>query len=117
VAAGPGGVGQQRHELQHPAVDGDVVDLDPAFGEQLLDVAIRQRKRRYRRTVSTMTSGGKQDPANADRAIGVGPRRRVVMATVRGPWLTHSRCNSAHHTTMTEPWGRATDAAACWLPI
>ena len=26
----------------HPPVDGDVVDVDPAFGEQLLDVAIRQ---------------------------------------------------------------------------
>ena len=44
VAAGPGGLGQQRREPQHPSVDGDVVDLDPAFGEQLLDVAIRQRE-------------------------------------------------------------------------
>jgi hypothetical protein len=42
VAAGPGGVGQQRREPLDPAVDGDVVDLDPALGEQLLDVAIGQ---------------------------------------------------------------------------
>jgi hypothetical protein len=40
VAAGPGGVGQQRREPLHPAVDGGVVDVDPAFGEQLLDVAV-----------------------------------------------------------------------------
>jgi hypothetical protein len=33
VAAGPGGVGQQRRESQHPPVDGDVVDLDATLGE------------------------------------------------------------------------------------
>src|SRR4029453_19172694 len=52
-------------------------------------------KRRYQRTASTMTSGGKQKPAKADEAIGAGPGRRVVMATVCVPWLAHSRCNSA----------------------
>jgi hypothetical protein len=30
VAARPGGVGQWRREPHHPAVDGDVVDLDAA---------------------------------------------------------------------------------------
>jgi hypothetical protein len=29
-------------EPHHPAVDGDVVDLDATLGEQLLDVAVRQ---------------------------------------------------------------------------
>ena len=33
MPAGPGGVGQQRREPQHPPVDGDVVDLDPTLGE------------------------------------------------------------------------------------
>jgi hypothetical protein len=33
----PGGVGEQQGEPLHPAVDRHVVDLDPAFGEQLLD--------------------------------------------------------------------------------
>jgi hypothetical protein len=42
VAAGPGGIDQQRREPLDPAVDGGVVDLDPAVGEQLLDVAIGQ---------------------------------------------------------------------------
>jgi hypothetical protein len=40
VAAGPGGVGQQRREPLDPAVDGDVVDLDPAFGEEFFEVAV-----------------------------------------------------------------------------
>jgi hypothetical protein len=44
MAAGPGGLGQQRRKPQHPPIDRDVVDLDAAFGEQLLDVAVRQRE-------------------------------------------------------------------------
>jgi transposase IS116/IS110/IS902 family protein len=40
VAAWPCGVGQQRREPLHPPVDGDVVDLDAALGQQLLDVAV-----------------------------------------------------------------------------
>lgn len=33
-----GGVGQQRGESLYPPEHGDVVDLDPAFGQQLLNV-------------------------------------------------------------------------------
>jgi hypothetical protein len=44
MAAGPGGLGQQRRKPQHPPIDRDVVDLDAAFGEQLLDVAVPQRE-------------------------------------------------------------------------
>jgi len=44
MAAGPGSLGQQRREPLDPSVDGDVVDLDAAFGQQLLHVAVRQRK-------------------------------------------------------------------------
>ena len=42
MPAGPSGLSQQRREAQHPPVDGDVVDLDPALGEQLFDVAVGQ---------------------------------------------------------------------------
>jgi hypothetical protein len=42
MPAGPGGLGQQGREPLHPPVDGDVVDLDPALGEQFLDIAIGQ---------------------------------------------------------------------------
>jgi hypothetical protein len=38
----PSGVGQQRGEPLHPAVDRHVVDLDAALGQQLFDVAIGQ---------------------------------------------------------------------------
>jgi len=34
VPAGSGGLGEQRRESLHPSVDGDVVDLDPALGEE-----------------------------------------------------------------------------------
>jgi hypothetical protein len=42
MPAGTGSLGQQGREPLHPAVDGDVVDLDAPFGEQLLDVAVGQ---------------------------------------------------------------------------
>jgi hypothetical protein len=42
VPAGAGGLGQQRREPLHPLVDGDVVDFDPSFSQQLLNVAVRQ---------------------------------------------------------------------------
>jgi hypothetical protein len=42
VPAGAGGLCQQRREPLHPSVDRDVVDLDPAFSQQLLNVAVRQ---------------------------------------------------------------------------
>jgi hypothetical protein len=60
-----------------------VIDLDAASGEQLLDVAIGQRaKRRYQRTAGTITSGGKQKPAKADRAIAAGRGWQVLMMRV-----------------------------------
>jgi hypothetical protein len=42
VAARSGGLGQQRHKPLHPPVDADVVHLDAAPGQQLLDVAVGQ---------------------------------------------------------------------------
>jgi hypothetical protein len=42
MPAGPGGLGQQRREAQDPAVDGDVVDLDAAFDQELFDVTVGQ---------------------------------------------------------------------------
>jgi hypothetical protein len=37
MPAGPGSLSQQRREPLDPPVDADVVDLDPALGEQLFD--------------------------------------------------------------------------------
>ena len=44
MATGPGGLSEQRREPLHPPVDGDVVDLDAALGEQLLGVAVGEAK-------------------------------------------------------------------------
>ena len=44
MATGPGSLGQQRREPLDPPVDGGVVDLHAAFGQQLLHVAVRQRE-------------------------------------------------------------------------
>jgi hypothetical protein len=44
MSAGPGRLSQQWREALDPAVDGGVVDLDAALGEQLLDIAVGQRE-------------------------------------------------------------------------
>jgi hypothetical protein len=82
MTAGSGGLGEQRREPLHPPEDGDVVDLDTAFGEQFFDVAEGQAERRYQRTASTITSGGKQKPAKADRGTVAGRGRQGLMTTV-----------------------------------
>jgi hypothetical protein len=66
VASEPGRVSQQRREPLHPPKDRDVVDLNPAFDEKLLDVAVGQAVRRYHRTATTITSGGNRNPSNAE---------------------------------------------------
>jgi hypothetical protein len=81
----PSGLDQQRREPQHPPVDRDVIDLDPALGEELFDVAVARPKRRYQRTARTMTSGGKRKPAKADRVAGAGRGRRVLIPAVSPP--------------------------------
>jgi hypothetical protein len=40
VPARPGCVDQQRREPLHPAVDGDVINLDTALRQQLLDIPV-----------------------------------------------------------------------------
>jgi hypothetical protein len=45
-----------------------MIDLDPALGEQLLDISIRKTNRRYQRTARTITSGGNRKPLNAEGA-------------------------------------------------
>jgi hypothetical protein len=52
-----GGVDEQRAEAPHPPVPGDVIDADPALGEQRLNVPVDNPNRRYHRTGSTITAG------------------------------------------------------------
>ncbi len=42
MAARPGSLNELRREPLHPSVDGDVIDADPALGQQLLDVPVGQ---------------------------------------------------------------------------
>jgi hypothetical protein len=42
VAGGPCGVKERRGEPLHPPVDSHVINLDAAFGQKFLDVAVRQ---------------------------------------------------------------------------
>jgi hypothetical protein len=72
-----------------------MVDLDPALGEQLLDVAVSRAKRRYQRTASTITSEGKRKPAKADPGIEAGRGRRGLMPTVSRLEGGHRERNSA----------------------
>jgi hypothetical protein len=56
-----------------------VVDLDGAFGQQLLQITVRQREAQVPAHGQHDHISWKQKPANAERAMGVG---RVLMATV-----------------------------------
>ena len=42
VATRPSRVNQQRREALHPPLDGDVINLDTAFGEQLFNITVRE---------------------------------------------------------------------------
>src|SRR5436305_131245 len=42
VSAWPGGVDKQGREPLHPAIDGHVIYLDTAFGEQLFHISVRE---------------------------------------------------------------------------
>lgn len=62
VTARPGRVDQQRGEVLHPPEHGDVIDLDPAFNHELLDVAVRPQP----------PSGGRGPPTFPVRPLGGG---------------------------------------------
>ena len=72
VAAGSGGIDQQRSEALDPLVDRDVIDLDATLDQELFNVAIGESRqyRRYQRTAIMMTSGGNRYPANAEQSMG-----------------------------------------------
>jgi hypothetical protein len=58
VATWPRSDDDQRAEALHPPVDGDVIDVHAAFGEEFFDISVRQSGRRYDRTAYRITSGG-----------------------------------------------------------
>jgi len=66
VAGEPGGIGQQRREPLYPSEDRDVVHLDTAFEQQLLDVGVGQVVPQVPRIATTIRSRGNRNPAKAD---------------------------------------------------
>jgi hypothetical protein len=73
VPAGLGGLGEQRREPLHPPEDGDVVDLDTAFGEQFFDVAEGQAEpqvpaNREDDDIRWEAEAGKSGPRRGSRA-------------------------------------------------
>jgi hypothetical protein len=79
VPTRPSGLGQQRREPQHPPVDRDVVNLDPALGEEFFDVAVGQAEPQVPadREDDDIRWGSK-----ADRVAGAGRGRRVLIPAV-----------------------------------
>ncbi len=94
VPTGPGGLSQQRRESHDPAVDSDVVDLDAALGEQLLNVAVGQRE--------TQVPAERQDDdvrreAEASEGGSWDCRRATAASSHRDSLIefANSSCNSA----------------------
>jgi hypothetical protein len=52
-----------------------VIDLDTAFGQQLLHIAVRQAVAMYQRTATMTTSAGNRKPPKAKRGSNHGPGR------------------------------------------
>jgi hypothetical protein len=78
-----------------PAVDGDVVNLDAAFGEQLFDVAVPQAEAQVPTDGQDDHVGGKLNPAKADRGTEAERGRQVLMLAASLLERGHSECNSA----------------------
>lgn len=80
VSARSGSVREEWGEMLDPPVDGDVIDLDPAFTEEFLDVAVGE-------PIPEIPADGEDDdlrrepdPTNAKRWIaGIGRKRRGLI--------------------------------------
>jgi hypothetical protein len=57
-------------EALHPSEDADVIDLDPALDQQLLDISVRQVVTQVPTHGHMITSGGKRNPAKLDLGAG-----------------------------------------------
>jgi hypothetical protein len=104
VPAGPGGLGEQRREPLHPAVECDVIDLDASLGEQLLDVAIGQAEAQVPADRQDDHVRWEAEAGECRPGDGCGAGRRVLMAAVCLLECVHSRCNSAASMTTIPPY-------------
>jgi hypothetical protein len=74
VPAGASGLGQQRRDLLDPPVDRDVVDLDPALGEELLDISVGQAE-------AQVPADGEHDDLRREAEAGNGRSRKRSWAS------------------------------------
>ncbi len=85
VPAGSGSVDHELGEVLHPSVQAEVIHLDAAFRQQLLEVTVGQAEAaRYQRTANRITPGGNRLPANDAglRCSGGQDRRRFIPAAL-----------------------------------
>jgi hypothetical protein len=103
VPTRPSGLGQQRREPQHPPVDRDVVDLDPALGQQLFEVAVGQAEAqvpadREDDDIRWEAEAGKGG-SHSGRARAAGSHTGSLAARTRSPRMQQCRWHSSKPTT------------------
>ena len=94
MAAWSGGLGQQQCERLDPLVDSDMVDIDPALGEQFLQVAVRHPEAEVPADCQDDHLGWEAETGEGGSWRGAG-RGRVLMTPVSVPDDGHGACNSA----------------------
>jgi hypothetical protein len=101
MSAGPGSLGEQRREPLHPPVDGDVVDLDAAFGEEFLDVAVGQTEAEIPADgehdhIGWEAEAGERRPCDGSGSGAAGSHRDSLPLGARSQQM-QQRLRNAHH--------------------
>jgi hypothetical protein len=99
VPARPRGVSEQRDEPPHPAIDGDVINLDDTLGLQLFNIAIREPVAKVPTYRAHDHIRREPEPSelrqlsNSDLGVGTRARRRRISPSL--PLTVIRRCNCA----------------------
>ena len=100
----------ERGEALHPPVDGDVINLDAAFGEQFFDISVRE-------SVAEVPAHRQQD--HVGREPETNKRRGSRTATTNHPGTLRPAPNPSTQqcppTTPTPAASRAGRAASSWI--
>jgi hypothetical protein len=114
----PRGVNHERSEALHPSLDGDMVDVDAAFGEKFFDIAVREsvaevpaqrqqdharwepesRKRRKSRAATTTTTTNHPGTLRPHPIVNATVPLAVDVPERREPSGVYSRCMSSTRT-------------------
>ena len=113
MAARPGGLSEQRREPLHPPVDGDVVNLDAAFGEQLLDIAVGEAKAQVPADRQHDHIRREAETGEGRLCNGIGVDVASSHDTILAGRSAHSRCNSASGATTATIHPTATASSLC----